>query len=98
MKHQLFHSLMKQQLLLMKQQLFHPLMKQFSLTDLALQKIKNRNQRGSDEIPIELFNSLGKGGKMKTLEVCGNIYREVKWPEDFFNSVPVPKRLLIKTI
>ena len=60
----------------------------------ALGSITMNKANGSDEIPVELFQSL-KDDAVKVLHsICQQIWKTQQWPQDWKRSVfiPIPKK------
>ena len=60
----------------------------------AIGSITMNKARGSDEIPVELFQIL-KGDAVKVLHsICQQIWKTQQWPQDWKRSVfiPIPKK------
>ena len=54
-----------------------------------------KNRKAVDEIPAELWKSLGKEATTRLMKLCQRIYKEGIWPEDFTKAVLIP---LLKNI
>ena len=64
----------------------------------ALESITTNKASGSDEIPVELFQTL-KDDAVKVLHsICQQIWKTQQWPQDWRRSVfiPIPKKGITK--
>ena len=53
----------------------------------AIKELKNRKAVGIDEVPPELWKSLGKEATSELMQLCERIYNEGIWPEGFTKTV-----------
>ena len=58
----------------------------------ALNQLKKGNAPGVDGIPGELLKECEEEATTEIVELCQQIYREGKWPEDFTQIVLIPLR------
>ena len=58
--------------------------------ELVTEKLKNKNQRGTDQIPAELIEAAGRTICSETQKLTNCIWNKEELPEEWKESVNVP--------